>query len=230
MSAAKKICAVLVLGWLMQGVWAAPVPIGSGDWEGSRSSAPGGGITAFSAWADGGVNFSWLITEQSGLFTYEYVISGPNGRDLGLGLEEWILELDPGADWTGVFPDDLAVVDLHEVAGSDGLPLEGGSLFGVQFSFDPGVLSFAIVFATTHAPIWGDFYMRDGSGSQGGLVVAYNEHFGQDPQDFSGFTGFIPTPGLAAIAVPEPGTLTLLGLAFALLTSGLGRRSVDSRP
>jgi hypothetical protein len=229
MRAAKKICAVLVLGWLMQGVWAAPV--GSGDWEGSRSSAPGGGTTAVSAWADGGINISWLITEQSGLFTYEYVISGPNGSDLELVLEEWILELDPGADWTGVFPDDLTVVDLHQVTGSDGLPLEGGSLFGVQFSFDPGVLSFTIVFATTHAPVWGDFYMRDGTaGTGGGLVVAYNEHFAQDPQDFSDFTGFIPTPGLSAIAVPEPGTLTLLGLAFALLASGLGRRFVDSRP
>jgi hypothetical protein len=226
MSAAGRLWAVLVLALLVQPVWAAPVAVAAEDWVGSRSSAPGGGITAVSEWGDGGFNISWLITKTDGFFTYEYIISGPHGGPLALPLEEWILELNADADWTGVFPEDSAVVGWHDVTGSDGTPLgEGGPLFGVQFSsvgpvssVGPGVFSFTIPFATTGEPTWGSYWAIDGrvDNGDGGLVVAYNEHFGQDPGGFENFTGFIPRPGPSAFRVPEPSTLALLLAALGI--------------
>ena len=67
----------------------------------------------------------------------------------------------------------------------------------------------------------GDFYAKDGGGTdEATAVVAYNDNFGDWPSDFNDFTGFIARPDGITVdpgpinSVPEPGTLTLLGMGL----------------
>jgi hypothetical protein len=224
MKKALVLSAVLVLGLTRVG-WASPILVGPADWEGSRSSESGGGITASGGWADGGLEIAWRITESDAGLTYEYTVSGPDGAALvDLPVNELIMGLSPDVDWTGIFSPDA--VGWHDPLGDPAT-----MLFGVRFEFDPGVaaltISFVVPSGGPSAPIWGDFYMRDGRYATGDgeteLVVGYNANFGLSPADFSSFVGFIPTPGVQTRAVPEPGTLALLLVGLGL---GAFRRRV----
>ncbi len=178
------------------------------DFTGSRTSAPGGGITATGPWADGGFALSWNIADnQDGTYSYQYKITGLGGGELTKDVKYWMLQLTPSIDWTGVF-DNLGfsteVDNFKKGKKNPGMP---GELFGLKF--EDGTLE--VSFVTDYAPEWGSFYARvEGKKKD----YAYNTGFGTDPAG-TDFTNWIPVDGINS--VPEPSTLILLLSGTGLL-------------
>jgi hypothetical protein len=104
-----------------------------------------------------------------------------------------------------------------------------GPLFGLKFNttLDPLIYSWQI--ETDRAPMWGDFYAKDGK-TGGAEVYAYNINFGlAAPIYVQGVSadGFalVPDTVTGGPAVPVPAALWLFGPALGALTAARRRRA-----
>ena len=169
---------------------------------GSRTSAPGGGITATGPWANGGFELSWNIADnQDGTYFYQYKITGLGGGELTKDVKYWMMQLTPTIDWTGVFDDVGFSTEVDKFKKGKKNPGMPGELFGLKF--EDGTLE--VSFVTDYAPEWGSFYARVKGKKKD---YAYNIGFGTDPAG-TDFTNWIPVDGVSP--TPEPGTLLLVG-------------------
>lgn len=108
-----------------------------------------------------------------------------------------------------------------------------GSIFGLKFDTTGDPLSFSWQIETDRAPMWGDFYAKDGVtriGGQNFNVFAYNINFGLAAPDFVrgvSEAGFAIVPNLTTggpVAVPVPAALWLLGPAVGMVPMVVRRR------
>jgi hypothetical protein len=153
-------------------------------YTGSLSSltTPPGVTSQGAAWDEGQgwTNISWEVsTLGDPLFSwhYSYTISVPVG-----GVSHFILEVSDSFDSL-----DLIQLDAGSAVTLDG-PEEfgpGGSnpgipegLWGIKFSPDESPTTFSFGFSCARAPIWGDFYAKDGmAGQSTAFNAAWNAGF-----------------------------------------------------
>lgn len=196
----------------------ADVPVAPGDYTGSRT-VTGGGITATEEWSNG-FKVAWSITD-TGMgthpFHYIYTISNENDGDLPKDLSHVILEvsgnvtakdfnfIDPSSDIEGP-------MTFSPGPGNPGMPAD---VFGIKFDELTGG-TFVADFFSTRAPVWGDFFAKDGGGNSiPGAVIAYNTGFGVEPPMSGPFNNWIPRPDTTGVEVPEPATVLLLSSSLA---------------
>ena len=199
-----------------------------------------GTITATDGWSDEDGNIddvtgrssklSWTVDSNAdeSEWTYDYLFQ-VDEKDLSHIIIE-LSEVDgeyPGEilDGTTAAGDtDTNEVDGPQTFTSDGSnPGMPGDLFGYKWgtSNDPKVYQFK--FVTDRAPMWGDFYAKDGTDNTTDPptdVYAYNSEFGTDttPPDIGnndGVHGWVLVPdtngGGGGQEIPEPTTMILLG-------------------
>lgn len=177
----------------------------------------GGGITATGSWDSSDTELTWLVTGNlDSTWHYKYTFTVPHK-----GLSNIIFQVSPNfteADYLGPGPADLDTYSPGDQGNSHpGLP---GSIYGLKFEGFDDSLNYTIEFNSTRAPMWGDFYAKDGDEQIGTGpdhtkidVYAYNTSFGTD----NGTTLYkIAVPDTATV-VPLPGAvlLGLLGLSAA---------------
>ncbi len=187
-----------------------------------------GGITATANWDNDGTWLSWDIAQNpDSSWTYAYT-----WKTVGRDLSHLIFEVTEGAelseftDWwfsaeleTGS-PELGWVIPPHP--GNPGLP---GPIYGIKMDLDEDTPIFSFSFSTMRAPVWGNFYAKDGRIPGGDDVFAYNAGFLNPVKDGSG--GHIavpngPSPGPPVLISDGGLTLGLLGLS--LFGMGLIRR------
>jgi hypothetical protein len=180
----------------------------------------GGGIIATDGWNSAETVFAWIVTEvgsQGGstLWEYDYTFTVPTKN-----ISHIIIEVSPDVP-KGTDPSITGItvlsgsssggVDSYGPGGPN--PNMPGTMQGIKFDgAETTTLSFS--FETTRAPVWGDFYAKDGQ-DDSIWVTAWNAGFTDtdptEPPDNGSLDFHILRPDTQQTPVPEPGTLVLLG-------------------
>lgn len=223
--------ATIVLGSVLTADVAAP--LGSD----SRSTT-GGGVIGTQNWGTGGDGFkiSWDITQVGSNFHYIYSITDATGGALSKDMSHFILQLSnniTGQNFaSNIFNVSGATITdgprtfspSDPGSSNPGLP---GDIYGIKFETFDSASSPSFSFDSTRAPVWGDFYTKDGKTGQQD-VYAYNAAFGTSPDgNTTDFNGWIARPD-TTVAVPEPSTWLLLGstLGFVIIGKRYRTKSV----
>jgi len=181
------------------------------------NGTPNGTLIGTEDWASG-ATLSWTVddTSHSGYWTYAYTFSVPK-KD----ISHVIIEVSANFTSHDIFSGTTSGWAL-ETWGSQGGSNPGmpGNVYGLKWDKDDGFsgTSWFWTIVTNRAPMWGDFYAKDGTSSGNGTssgkwVYAYNKNFGTDavaPVGDGNAGGWALVPDTVS-QIPEPATLLLLG-------------------
>jgi len=211
---------IIALVMLMSGFAYAAIPVGVGDWTGSRSTPSGSGVVGAGGWSGTGNNgfkINWSINKVVNTYNYSYTLAGvTNG--LSKALSHWILEVTNPSTSNDFFSLNLPISSDSPKTWTPGgsNPNMPSNIYGIKWDTtgDPSVYTSS--FSTLKNPVWGDFFAK--SGKDAGIwTTAWNTGFGTDPtSETTVFTNWIPTPNgdNHKNPVPEPATMILVSFGF----------------
>lgn len=189
-------------------------PAGAQAYFGTLSSPAG--VTATGNWMTGGTTtISWLVTQNVDLtWHYRYEFSHPAGATSHFLLETSAnFTMDDIFDASGDFGDIVLGTWGNQGNSNPNIP---ESLFGLKFDEASG-LATLIEFNSTRAPMWGDFYAKNGRAG-GEDNTAWNVGFtagDTDPANAASdgsINGHLLVPDtVVSTPVPEPSGMLLLG-------------------
>jgi hypothetical protein len=197
-------------------------------YEGSLSTP--GGLTASPAWSAGsGSTLRWAIDYASGSWHYEYTLTVPAGEQQEHAISHMLIEASSSFSYPNIWnanwdEDKILIQNFDATNGNPGMP---GSVYGIKFddTADEGI-DLTIFFDSDRAPVWGDFYAKNGDDKTGeGSIYLHNAGFSLAdplalPADGSvdGLHLLVPdTMSEPPVPVPVPGAVLLgsVGLSVA---------------
>ena len=176
-------------------------------------------LTASGDWFTDGFTVAWDISPNGdGTWHYVYEFTKSDDTPLTKDVSHFIIQVSE--NFTS---DDISgglIPDWYgEGPSNPGIP---GSIWGVKVDFGGNSFSFD----STRAPMWGDFYAKDGEASTGDIKnYVYNSDFGEEVANVNNYnapsalddSGGILHKILVPDTIPEPATMVLLGLGSLLL-------------
>ncbi len=237
----RLILAGLLIVATTAGALAIPVAVTGADLIDYRDTD--NGLVGQGRWdpSQGGFRIDWDIQDMGSYWSYTYQLSNQDGSILSPDLSHWILEVSPSITPANIDEvifnlsvdfsreDGVAELDWDQdpdgttgsgPGGNNGNPNLPADLHGMKF---PGEEESLLIYSfdSTRMPIWGSMYAKDGSGYRGSpATTVWNAAIGTMPTELtSDFSGWIPVPdtgkeGPPGEVIPEPGTISLLGVAL----------------
>ena len=201
-------------------IYASPIFGTAAPLTGTRTESSGEIVTGGGYSTDSGdFTLDWTVTQNGGLFTYTYDLSGYTTP----AISHLIISLSDGCSLdTACITDASSTITFDVFSGTGqgnsnpGFPA-GTSISGVKFN-SGSENSTTYTFTSDRAPVYGDFYLKGGSGP-----FAYNS--GLTNSASSDQLAFVARPDTSGsigtqAAVPEPGSLLLFGGGAVLLALG----------
>ncbi|RNC70412.1 MAG: hypothetical protein ED859_06285 [Desulfuromonadales bacterium] len=180
---------------------------------GSRSSSFG--IYATDGWANGNFKLSWNVSSVGGgrweyVYTFDVVPTSGKIKE----LSHFIVEVTQDGAPFNILAGTSAPKEgpaTYRLSGSN--PLMPNPLYGVKFDFGSTGGNAVYTMVTDRAPVWGNFYVKDGKDG-GTSVVAWNN--GLSHADYRtnlnlSSADFIVRPDGSATPAPVPAALWLFG-------------------
>ncbi|HOK94758.1 MAG TPA: PEP-CTERM sorting domain-containing protein [Anaerohalosphaeraceae bacterium] len=175
-----------------------------------------------------GLTVSWVVSpNEDGSWHYAYTFTNGDGGVLTMRVSHFIISVSDNLTAEDVFSfsgdvEKWTIGTFGPAAGNPGFP-QDKTMWGLKLDLQNTQL--AAEFDSFRAPMWGDFYAKDGGNPKN---YAYNTDFGtavanpnaywQTPVDMDGnplFKVLVPD------TIPEPATLLLAGVGMLVL---LGKR------
>jgi hypothetical protein len=236
---------MLAVALAMAAPASAGVFVGWTNLTGARTSSSGQ-IFATEGWdstGNNGFQLTWSINYDASRdfdWCYSYTISGigANNPDLSKGLSHWLMQVSDGVTQSAF----SLTPNLNNADGPVGQegpktyapsdpgnsnPSLPGAIFAIKFPGDSSDAADTYTFYSTQAPVWGDFYAKDGrtgTGQNQVDVLAYNKGFGDTTptageHSLADFGAWIARPNGTDVPppppppddgeVPEPATLAM---------------------
>ena len=196
-----------------------------------------GGLVGTGAWVtepvppDGWTSpgLTWNVIQRSaGYWHYAYQLKVPVGA-----VSHFDLEASEGFGCKDIFGDsgDFNQVEIGwlDPATGNSNPGMPERMYGIKF--DEAVnTTFNVAFDSWRAPVWGDFYAKDGKAHSDVFNAIWNSGFTHPDSDPNAppangaLNGHLLRPDTTVTPIPEPGTLALLGLGLGAAGVRLRRR------
>lgn len=152
-------------------------------YAGSLQVPTASGISGTGLWAEV-FKISWSISQQPDTsWNYSYSLTEVNNDPLDPGaVSHFILEISPAAtasDFWG-FGGKTEIKTFSPSDPGNSNPSMPGSLYAIKFDYTATTYNFS----STKAPVWGDFYSKDGNAGGKGPNAVWNADFlDPDPLD-----------------------------------------------
>lgn len=167
-------------------------------------------LNASSVWSNGS-SIEWNIEQNfDNSWNYEYNIAVED-KD----ISHVIIEVTPNAaksDFYNFNNGDYSGIEVGLFASNENSnPNMPTDIYGIKFEgYYKDSTNWTISFDTMRTPVWGDFYAKDGR-SDGEWITMWNDGF--ESEDNS--QKHIMRPNGKDVAVPEPGSMILIGIGLA---------------